>query len=167
VPAAAVVVREDIAAYFKERRWWLPTTMGGHPLAMAAMVATIEEMLENNLVERAAETGRYLEERLRRLGDRHPCVASVAGDGLFWVLELARPDGRQYVDEDRDHMGAGDISGWPTQIVTQACLESDVFITGFVPNTLRLGPPLTVTREECDHALTALEKALNRLAETP
>lgn len=166
IPAAGVVARKDIAAFFNERRWWMPSTMGAHPVAMAAVVAAIEEMIDKRIVERAAETGKYLESRLRALAAEHPCVGDVNGEGLFWVVELTRPDGTRFVPEDRYQMGTGDISKWPTQIVTRECLAQGVFITGFVPNTLRLGPPLTVRREECDVALEALTAGLDELRQT-
>jgi taurine--2-oxoglutarate transaminase len=92
-------------------------------------------------------------------------VAHIDGSGLFWVIELVKDasSGELYVPEDRHNMGVGDLGNWPVQIVTKHCLERGVFITGFVPNTLRLGPPLTLTTEECDEGIGALDYALTKL----
>lgn len=165
IPAAAVVVRKDIGDFFKARRWWLPSTMGGHPVAMAAVVATIEAMLEEGIVERAAEMGLRLEGRLREMEEQHACVGGVAGEGMFWLIELVKDKrtGERFVPDDRYNMGAGDIAEWPAQQVTRHCIARGVFITGFVPNTLRLGPPLTITDEELDEGLAALDSALSEL----
>lgn len=166
-PAAGVVVRSDIGEFFKDRRWWLPTTMAGHPLAMAAVCATIEAMLEEGIVERAAETGEYLAGLLAELEARHPSVGLVSGAGMFRTVELVKnKETRElFVPEDRNSMGEGDVASWPVNVVARHGLERGVYMSGFVPNTLRLGPPLTASREECDEAMEALDYALSRLDE--
>jgi taurine--2-oxoglutarate transaminase len=164
VPAAAVVARHDIGEFFRHRRWWLPSTMAAHPLAMAAVIATIEAMIEEDILERVVRVGEHLGSRLRELEARHSCVGHVDGVGLFWMADLvkSKETGEPFV-ADRNDLAAGDLADWPCPIVTRHCLERGVFITGFSPNTLRIGPPLTVTEEECDEAMTALDAALGEL----
>ena len=145
VPAAAVVVRSEIGEFFKSKRWWLPSTMAAHPLSMAAVVATIEALIEERVVENAARMGEYLGARLRELETRHRCVGHVDGLGLFWAVDLVKnKETAEPFVADRNDLAAGDLSGWPVPLVTRACLERGVFITGFSPNTLRIGPPLNV-----------------------
>ena len=165
VPAAGVVVSAEIAEFLRARRWWNANTMAAHPLAMAAVVATIGVMQEEDLVERAARMGAYLGPRLHELMDRHPSVGHVNGAGLFWLVELVKDTAtaERFVPEDRNTMGTGDVDGWPVNRIAAACLERGVYISGFVPNTLRIAPPLTVTEAECDEAIAALDGALDTL----
>jgi taurine--2-oxoglutarate transaminase len=167
VPCAAVVARRDIAAFFRMWRWWLPSTMAAHPVAMAALVATIEAMQDEGVVENAARLGAYLGPRLAALEDQHRCVGHVNGAGLFWLIELVRDaeTGERFVPEDRLDMGAGDLSRWPVNMVSEHCLEQGVFVGGFAPNTLRIAPALNVTEAECDVFLEALDYALDRVDE--
>jgi taurine--2-oxoglutarate transaminase len=164
MPAAGMVVSREIADFLKARRWWLPITMAGHPVAMAALVANIEAMIAENAVANAARVGEYLGSRLREL-EHHSCVGHVAGDGLFWLVELVK-DKRtteRFIPDDRRSMGTGDLAAWPVNRVTESCLERGVFIGGFVPNTLRIAPPLTISEAECDEAIAALDEALAEL----
>jgi taurine--2-oxoglutarate transaminase len=164
VPAAAVIVRSEIGEFFQQKRWWLPSTMAAHPLAMAAVVATIEALIEERIVENAARMGEYLGARLHELEARHRCVGHVDGIGLFWAVDLVRKKetGEAFV-ADRNSLAAGDLSNWPVPLVTHKCLEQGVFITGFSPNTLRIGPPLNTTETEIDEAMGALDAALTDL----
>src|SRR5262249_8263634 len=61
------------------------------------------------------------------------------GAGLFWSIELVRDrrTGEHFVKWD--DMGAGDIDNWPVSKISRHCLSRGVFITGFVPNIVRVG----------------------------
>ena len=50
-----------------------------------------------------------------------------------------------------------------TIFLLQKSLEKGVIIGGFVPNTLRFGPPLTITEEEIDKGMEAVDYALTEL----
>jgi taurine--2-oxoglutarate transaminase len=164
LPAAGVVVSREIAAFVQERRWWLAITMAAHPVAMAALVANIRAMQDEGAVENAARVGAYLGARLKEL-ERHACVGQVAGEGLFWLVDLVRDKrtAERFVPDDRGAMGPGDVAAWPVNRIAASCLERGVFVSGFVPNTLRIAPPLNVTERECDEAVTALDAALAEL----
>lgn len=165
LPAAAIVASAPIAAFLRERRWWNAITMAAHPVAMAALVATVETMRDEGVVEHAARVGRYLGARLHELGQRHPSVGHVDGTGMFWLVELVRDraTGERLIGEDRETMGTGDVAAWPVHRVAASCLEQGVYINGFVPNTLRIAPPLICTEEHVDEALAALDHALTVL----
>jgi taurine--2-oxoglutarate transaminase len=64
---------------------------------------------------------------------------------------------RSNVPADRYTAFGGDTSGYPTSIVLGTCLEKGVLPGGFVPNTLRIGASLAVSREDMDKALDALD----------
>ncbi len=165
VPAAGIVVNNEIADFLRAHRWWHAITMAAHPLAMAAVVATIELMVDEELVERASRMGEYLGPRLLELESRHPSLGHVNGAGLFWLIELVKDatTAERFIVEDRNTMGTGDVEAWPANRIAAACLERGVYIGGFLPNTLRIAPPLNVTEAECDEAIAALDAALDEL----
>ena len=165
LPAAGVVVSKEIAEFFDKFRWWHAVTFSSHPVSMAAVVANLHYMIEEDLPRRAEESGRHLEKRLREIAPNHKCVGQISGMGLFWGVEIVRNKATRepFIKEDRDVTGAGDISNWPTAVVQQKALEKGVLFGGFVPNCLRLGPALTVTEAEIDRAVDALDYALGAL----
>ena len=113
------------------------STFGGNPVVCAAAAAAIGALVEENLPERAAETGAYLFDRLRTLDA--PQVRAVRGRGLMIGLELrgrARP-------------------------VVAALRERGVLALSAGLTVLRLLPPLVITREQCDEVVNALREALD------
>ena len=165
LPAAGVVVSKEIARFLEEYRWWHAVTFSSHPVVMAAVCENIKFMMEEDLPGRAATMGEYLGIRLNELEPKHKCVGQVSGLGLFWGIELVRDKKKKepFFPEDRFTKGAGDVSKWAVNIVQAKALEKGVLVGGFAPNCLRIGPALTVTREEIDRAVDAIDYALTAL----
>src|SRR5918912_1629420 len=90
VPLGAMVVREPIAEWVRDRYFAGGLTYSGHPLACAVAIASIEAFQEEGIVENAAAMGDLFAERLPRLQERHPSIGEVRGKGLFWGIELVR-----------------------------------------------------------------------------
>lgn len=89
VPAGGVVISDRIAATFKDQMFPGGLTYSGHPLAAASIVATIDVMHDEGIVENAAMIGEtVLGPGLRDLADRHPVIGDVRGLGVFWGLDL-------------------------------------------------------------------------------
>jgi taurine---2-oxoglutarate transaminase len=89
VPAGGVVISDKIAATFNDQMFPGGLTYSGHPLAAASIVATIDVMHEEGIVENAAMIGEtVLGPGLRDLADRHPVIGDVRGLGVFWGLDL-------------------------------------------------------------------------------
>ena len=89
-PLGCVAMKPEIAATFNDKVFEGGLTYNGHPISLAAAIATIEVMKEDGLVERAAQTGLVLADMLAELQDRHPSVGDVRSIGLFGVIELVR-----------------------------------------------------------------------------
>ncbi|QDY84406.1 acetylornithine transaminase [Paenibacillus polymyxa] len=108
------------------------STFGGTPLAMAAVQATIETIIDDKLPERAAEMGDYLFHSLQKqLGDL-PFVKDIRGKGLMVGIECAEP---------------------VAELVLAGQKKGILFITAG-PNVIRLLPNLYVTKDEIDQAVT-------------
>lgn len=117
------------------------TTFGGNPLAMAAGLATIRAIHDEQLLARARDTGGFLREGLAAV----PGVAAVRGQGLLIAADL---------------QGAGAGSGWSAPDVVAAARRRGFLINATGPETIRLAPPLILTREQAQTFLDALPQIL-------
>jgi 4-aminobutyrate aminotransferase len=144
MPLGATVARADLMT-------WPPgahaSTFGGNPVSCVAALATIA-LLEESLVENAARMGQHLMNRLRDWPARFPVVGDVRGLGLMIGIELVRDrETRQKNPKLRDR-------------VVQLAFERGLLILGAGDNSLRLCPPLVVTRDQCDFVVETLEECL-------
>ena len=124
------------------------STFGGNHLSTAGAMANLDYILEHDLQRNADEVGGYLKERLLKMAEGHPVVGEVRGRGLMLGMELVGPDG-----EAAPQVAVGFM---------QACRERGVLVGkgGINANTIRISPPLTVTREAAETAADAFEEAL-------
>lgn len=164
IPAGAVVVNKDIADFMDNHRWETVSTYSSHPIAMAAVCANLEYMMEENLVEKAKEAGEYMKGKLLDLKAKHPSIGQVAGFGVLWIVELVKDEKlTPFIEMDRNVTHEGDPSKFPINIINEKAIEKGVLIGGFVPNTLRIGSSLNVSKEDIDKAMDALDYALSHL----
>jgi 4-aminobutyrate aminotransferase len=144
LPLGATVARADLMN-------WVPgahaSTFGGNPVSCAAALVTIA-LLEESLVENAARMGAHMMERLRTWPARFKNVGDVRGLGLMIGIELVRDQQtKERAPELRDR-------------VLAAAFERGVLVLGAGDNTIRLSPPLVITRDQCEFALDTLEECL-------
>lgn len=133
---------------------WVPgshaSTFGGNPISCQAALTTIA-LLEEGLVANAARLGEYLIARLREFQERFDLIGEVRGKGLMIGIELVKDrKGKTKAIEERNR-------------VIQACFEKGLLILGCGENTIRLIPPLIITRNEADKALMILEEVFKDL----
>jgi 4-aminobutyrate aminotransferase len=144
MPLGATVARAELMQ-------WPPgahaSTFGGNPVSVAAALVTIE-LLEQELIENAARMGARLMDGMRDWPKRFPIVGEVRGLGLMIGAELVRDQQtREKAPEQRDR-------------VVQLAFERGLLVLGAGDNTVRLSPPLTITRDQADFALDVLEECL-------
>ena len=148
LPLAATVARADLMTWPKGAH---ASTFGGNPVACAAALATIA-LLEEELIANAAKMGVYLMDRMREWPQRFAHVGEVRGLGLMIGIELVRDQTtREKAPELRDRL-------------VQLAFERGLLVLGAGDNSIRLCPPLVVTREQCAFALETLEACLTAAA---
>ncbi len=165
IPCGAVVVSKEIAEFMDSMRWNHVSTFSGHPIAMAAAQGNLEYMIENNIPDMAEKAGQYFGARLLELQEKHKTVGLVKGAGMLWQVELVKNKKTKeaFIPEDRYTSFSGDLSKQPVSIIHSKCLEKGVLLGGYCPNTLRIGASLTVSKQNMDKAIDALDYALNYL----
>jgi len=166
MPIGAVITTQEIwqKAYGGIEKCLLHTsTFGGNTWAAAAGIATLEVIYEEDLPARAAELGDYLMSGLRSLQEKYPIIADVRGKGLLVGIEFEQPAKGVLAKVagavnklSAEYLGA---------MVAGVLLNQYKIITAYTlnnPNVIRLEPPLTVTKEQLDVVLQALEEIFDK-----
>src|SRR4051795_10517451 len=156
VPLGAMAIRQPVAEWIRSRPFAGGLTYSGHPLACASAVASIEAFREEGIVEQSAANGEVFRAKLHELADKHPSIGEVRGLGTFWGLELVKNR------ETREMLVPFNASGEaakPMAAVMKRALDSGLYLMTHW-NVVMCCPPLTITREELDEALDALDDAL-------
>ena len=148
LPLGATIARADIMN-------WPPgshaSTFGGNPVAVEASLATIE-LLEQGLIDNAATVGAHMKARLSEFPQRFPNVGDVRGLGLMIGIEMVKNQStKQRAQELRDR-------------IVQMCFERGLLVLGAGPNTIRISPPLVLTREQADCAVDIIAACLRDAA---
>jgi taurine--2-oxoglutarate transaminase len=157
VPLGAMVVSEPIAEWVRSRYFAGGLTYSGHPLACASAVASIEAFKEEGIVENSAAMGEVFRAGLSGLRERHPSVGDVRGLGCFWGLELVKD--RTTREPLVPFNGSGEAAK-PVAAVGKAALDRGLYLMTHW-NVVMVCPPLTITREEAEEGLEALDAALS------
>jgi taurine--2-oxoglutarate transaminase len=167
LPASGVVVNKEIADFMDKWRWCSVGTFSAHPVAMAAVCANLEYMLEVDLPGMCKKAGDYFGARLRELEEKHPCVGEVSGAGMLWVVEIVKnkKTKERFAPECRNTLMAGDLSMYPSKFIMAKTLEKGVMLGGFTPNTLNISGSCNVSKEDMDKAIDALDYALSAMDE--
>jgi 4-aminobutyrate aminotransferase len=144
LPLSATIARAEIMN-------WPPgahaSTFGGNPVAVAASLATIQ-LLERELMANAARMGAHLVDRMRDWPHRFPHVGEVRGLGLMIGIEIVHDQrSKERAPELRDRL-------------TTMAFERGLLVLGAGRNSIRLSPPLIITRDQADFAVDTLEECL-------
>lgn len=153
VPAGGVIISEKICDFFNDHYFPGGLTYSGHPLAMAAIVATIDAMTDEKVVENAAMIGQeVIAPQLAELQAKHAMIGQVRGKGVFWAVELvSNPDKRTPLSND-----------------TMAAIKADLLAKGMLPfvagNRIHIVPPCVVTPEEIHQGMDYIDQVLTKYA---
>jgi ornithine--oxo-acid transaminase len=137
VPVSAVVGRSDVLGVLKPGQHG--STFGGYPVACAIGRAVVELLETGEFQQRSTELGAHLHERLHDLTGLG--VVEVRGRGLWAGVDI-------------------DPTVKTGREVSMALRDQGVLCKETHEHTLRIAPPLVITREEIDHAVDALAGAL-------
>jgi 2,2-dialkylglycine decarboxylase (pyruvate) len=159
LPISAAITSPAIEQECYARGFTHVTSHVSDPLPAAAALAVLDVIEDEGLVERARVRGRYLLDRLHDLQARHEQIGDVRGLGLLCGLELV---------ESRETRRPADALGLA---LTDECQRRGLSInlvrggTGGQASCLRMAPPLTVSEDEIDLAVTIMDEALRTLVD--
>ena len=148
VPLGACVTRPEIARVMKNRVHF--NTFGGNPISMTQGLATLEVIDSEGIQQNALAVGGHLKDRLLELQERQPLIGEVRGMGLMLGVELVR---------DRQTKEPATAE---TADLVELCKERGLLIGkgGLAGNTLRIKPPMCLTRDDADFLVDCLDEVL-------
>ncbi len=141
LPVSVFLARRDVMEVFHPGDHG--STFGGNPLAAAVALAALEVLNEERLVQRAAELGAYFMSKLSAL--RSPLVREVRGKGLLIGMDM-------------------DPAKVSARAVCEALMQRGVLSKETHDTVVRFAPPLVITPEQIDDALTQIRAVLQDLA---
>jgi len=129
------------------------STFGGNPVACAAALSVIKEMEKQDILNQAKIKGDYIMKRFREMQAKYPIIGDVRGKGLMIGIEL--------IKNQKDKAPAKEA----LQKVIVDSWKQGLVVIGAGESTLRLCPPLTITKEEIDVGLDILEAQIKKVGE--
>ena len=149
VPLGVMMAREEVMDWPRSAHG---NTFGGNPLACAAALATIN-LIENGFMQNAEELGGYTMQVLDQISSRHPSIGEVRGRGLMIGVEFVKDRQTREPDEKlRDR-------------IVDLAFQHGLLLLGCGKNTIRITPPLNVSRSEVNEAMEIFEECLALLEE--
>lgn len=140
LPLSALIARADIMDWSPGRHG---STFGGNPVACAAALATLD-LVTDGLADNATVIGDRLMAGLRELQTRQPIITEVRGRGLMIGIDVT------------DHDTAG--------VIEQECFKRGLLVLTCGQRGIRMAPPLVVTADQADTALSIFAEACEAAA---
>lgn len=137
LPMGAVVVSSEIAATMHPGDHG--TTFGGGPLVASVALHVVDRLADPALLSHVREMGAWLHEALASLAERTRRIRAVRGVGLMWGMDVMQP-------------AAG---------VVKRALDAGLLLCSAGEYTVRLLPPLIISREDLARGLSILEEVLS------
>ena len=157
LPLGAAVVTNEIAEYFNENPMVIGLTYSAHPTLCAAALENIKIIEEDNLVEKSAEMGLYIEAEVEKLKTKHPSIGDFRNTGLLGCIELVK---NRETKEPTTPWNAKPHEMEPTLRMAAKVRELGMFT--FVRwNFIFIAPPLNVTKEEVDEGLKIISQVIS------
>lgn len=150
-PLAAMTTTADISKVMANRIHF--NTYGGNPVSVTQGLATLEVIDEEGIQENAHKVGGYLKDALLELQNKHTLIGDVRARGLMVGVELVK---------DR-------VSKEPAKAECAAIVEQAKHLGlllgkgGLAGNTIRLKPPMCITKDDADFIVAVLDECLGNV----
>lgn len=147
-PVSAVAATSKVFSCLQKGE--MSSTLGGNPVASAAVCAVLDIFEREGLVQNSARQGAYMKERLQALSRRSRHLGDVRGMGLVIGMEFVKDKATKEPDKDL------------TRRVIVDCANQGLLVgsVGLYGNVIRVAPPLVLTREEADESLAIMERVV-------
>ena len=148
LPAGACIAKDEIMDWTEGAH---ENTLGGNPLIIAAALAVLKVIIEEKLADNAKNIGDYLLKRIKEMQETYEIIGDVRGKGLTVGVEFVKDrKEKTLATDERD------------QLIFEA-FKNGLLLLGAGPSSLRIAPPLIITKEQTDVALEIFEKALKNI----
>lgn len=152
-PVSGLIAREDMAnAEPFAKPSSSSSSYGGNPRPASAALATVETIVEENLIANAARVGSVLLEGSRALQEKYASIGDVRGSGLLIGLELGK-----------DRRTKEPLPSALTKQFFLAALRGGLLSMGYFPR-VRINPPLTLSANEARTGVVIFDEACRQIA---
>ncbi len=153
MPLGAVAINGRVAEYFEKNVFYGGLTYSAHPMCLAAAVANLRVLKEDDLVGNSARMGKVMGELMSELMAEHPSIGDVRNIGLFGAIELVK--NRETKEPMGPYVGAS-----PEMSKLGAFLKEKGVYAFTWRNMLHTNPPLCVTEAELREVFAIINEAL-------
>src|SRR6186997_3324252 len=156
LPFGCLMVSDKIAAKYDDTVLALGLTYSAHPVSCAAALATIKIYEDDGLIENTVAMGKYMEEQVELLKQKHPSIGDFRNTGLLGCIELVKNR------ETKEPMAP--FNAKPDEMVVMnkvAAKLKELGLYTFVRwSYIFVAPPLCVTKEQIDEGLAIISEAI-------
>lgn len=156
IPLGALIVSDTIAKHFDDKTLWLGLTYSAHPVACAAGVEVLDIYEDEHLIENASAMGRYVDEQIQKLIEKHPSIGDWRNTGLLGCLELVKDR------TTKEPMAPFNATASEMTIMNKVAARlKQLGLYTFVRwNYVFITPPLSINKEQIDEGLAMISDAL-------
>lgn len=157
IPLGATIVTDEIAKYFDNTPLAIGLTYSAHAVACAVAVENIKIIQEEKMVENAAIMGKYIDQQVEKLKEKHPSIGDFRNTGLLGCIELVK---NRKTKEPITPWNAKPVDMEVTNKMAAKVRELGMFT--FVRwNWIFIAPPLCVKKDEIDEGLDIISKVIS------
>src|SRR6185436_1653045 len=157
LPLGCLMVTDKIAAKYDDAVLPLGLTYSSHPVSCAAAVEMLQIYEDDNLVEHAASMGKYMDEQLELLKQKHPSIGDWRNTGLLGCIELVK--NRKTREPMAPFNAKPDERGVMNKVAAKI---KELGMYTFVRwSYIFVAPPLIVTKEQIDEGLAIISEAIS------
>jgi 4-aminobutyrate aminotransferase len=161
-PISATVGKAELMDPEVDTRAWKPgshgSTFGGNPVICAAGVASLN-IIEKELMKNAAEVGSLIKQQLIEMMEKHTIIGEVRGLGLMIGIELVRDKKtKEYFPNEITECGKN-----IKEVITGECFKRGLIIYGAGISSIRILPPLVITKDDAEQALMTIEEVITHV----
>ncbi len=156
LPFGCLMVTDTIAAKYDNDPLMIGLTYSAHATACAAALEVIKIYQTDNLIERAASMGEYVNKRVEDLKKIHPSIGDFRNSGLLGCIEVVKNR------KTKEPMAPYNAPASAMKVMNQvgAKLKELGMYTFVRWNYIFIAPPLTVTEEQIDEGIAIISEAL-------
>jgi taurine--2-oxoglutarate transaminase len=156
-PLGMTAASKQVADFFNDELFCHGHTYAYHALCLSAIPAAVAEykkLFDTDLPRKAAV---HLKERLFDMAEKHDCVGDVRGIGHFWGIEIVKNrETREPFDVKADKFSGKALM---TAKISGAAMAKGLYVVPWY-DTLTIAPPLIITEDQIDEAISILDEAL-------
>jgi len=156
IPFGALILSDKIASHYDDIPLMLGLTYSAHAVACAAALEVLKIYEDEDLINNAAEMGKYIEEKVAEMALKHPSIGDFRNTGLLGCIELVKNR------TSKEPMAP--FNAKPDEMVIMNKVAAKIKELGMYTfvrwNYIFIAPPLCINRQQVDEGLSIISQAI-------